>query len=82
MLTYDELLIPRKDSNRPVKAGSIRVISDIQSNKFCNRTKEADCFTITCESCLFSWYHIDIFKKWYRENKLKYRNLRIVASFD
>ena len=82
MLTYDELLIPRKDKSRSIKTGPIRTISDIQHNKFCHRTKEADCFTIACESCLFSWHHIDIFKKWYRGSKLKYRNLRIVASFE
>ena len=82
MLTYDELFIPRKDSNRPVFNGAIRVLPDIQHKRFCHRTKEADCFTIVCEQCLFSWYHIDIFKKWYRENKLKYRNLRIAASFE
>ena len=82
MLTYDELCIPNKDSTPSVKGVVIRTIADIQSERFCGRTKEVDCFSISCESCLFSWYHTDVFKKWYRERKLKYRNLRIVASFE
>ena len=81
MLIYEDLHIPSKDNNRPIKAGAIRTIADIQTNRFCSRTKEVDCFSIACESCLFSWYHVGVFKKWYRENKLKYRNLRIVSSF-
>ena len=80
-MKYEELNIPRRDSSR-LLTSTIRTISDIQSKRFCNRSKEADCFTTACEECLFSWYHIDTFKKWYRENKLKYRRLRIVASFE
>ena len=82
MQTYEKLRIPKKDSSRPIKSGAIRTIVDIQINKFCNRAGEFECCSISCESCLFSWYHTSIFKKWYRENKLKYRNLGVIASFE
>ena len=82
MLTYEDLCIPRKNSNIPIRVETIRTISGIQHLKFCSRTKQADCDTLVCEQCLFSWHHVDTFKKWYRENKLRYRNLRLVASFE
>ena len=80
MQKFKNLHIPRKNSRSPIPTKSMRSISDIQENRFCNRADVTDCNNIICESCLFNWLYTEDFKEWYRDKRTMYIKLRRAAS--